>query len=227
MALNQQSLQNFQSWDVDMVTRWLGQINLPHLVPIFEQYDINGATLASMDEGFMKEQLRIHRPAELMALRGAISNLKQLEQAAAMAAAAATATVHQQRAEVPRHGSLGKRVAVGTTTLLPSSAPSSSYSSSSTATPSSFAAYGRSTTLPPNYSLVQQQQEHPKVHCEPMLRVGASAQELLDDSRHCGFITKQGGTYKNCTLSCCCVCSVQCVGSLYCIVLSCVCVAVS
>lgn len=178
MALNQQSLHNFQSWDVDTVTRWLGQINLSHLVPIFEQYDVNGATLATMDESFMKEQLRIHRPGELMALRGAISTL--IDQAAA----------HQRRGsgEPSRHGSLGKQSAA--TMLHPSASSSSPISSASSS----------SRTLPHNYTLSG---EHPKVF-KPTLKV-VSAQELLDDSRHCGFITKQGGNYKSCTL-CVCVC---------------------
>ena len=69
------TLRNFRSWDADDVSRWLSHIHLSSLIPSFERFGITGEDLPSIDDAFIREKLRVTKPAEMMALKGAISNL--------------------------------------------------------------------------------------------------------------------------------------------------------
>ena len=60
---------------MDEVSNWLGEIHLSNLIPNFERQGITGAQLAIITDLELRERLRITKPAEIMALRGAINHL--------------------------------------------------------------------------------------------------------------------------------------------------------
>lgn len=168
MTLN---LQNFRKWDEDDVSRWLGQISLSNLIPNFERVGIKGIDLDALDESYMREHLRITKPAEMMALKGAISTLVD----------AASNNPPRRKSAVPRSVqgvekrertlSFEKGVSKGVPHVIPA-------------------------TLPWNYTVST---DRPSTR-EPQL-MNVSATQLLDDNcRFTGWIRKQGGSYKSCKL---------------------------
>ena len=66
---------SYRQWSVDDVTKWLESIHLHCLIPTFERLNIAGSDLPQLDDSFLREKLRITKPAEMIALKGAISNL--------------------------------------------------------------------------------------------------------------------------------------------------------
>lgn len=69
-------------WDYEDVASWLCSINLSQLITTFERNEISGTTLLSINDAFMKETLRMNKPAEITALRGALAALTQQDQIA-------------------------------------------------------------------------------------------------------------------------------------------------
>ena len=71
----------YQQWSVDDVSNWLVTIHLSNLVPVFERHDISGVTLPYVDETFMKDRLRMAKPAEVASLKGALAHLLESAEA--------------------------------------------------------------------------------------------------------------------------------------------------
>ncbi len=160
---------------MDDVAQWLSQIHLTNLIPNFERHGITGNDLLLIDEAFMKERLRISKPAEIMALNGAISNLIELAQS-----------------PQPPRGKLGKIPSMTSASsrdrtssfekIVPEPAPRKT---------------SHSSTLPKNYTAGDARRD--SSFRQPQLFPTASAQTLLDDQcQFSGWIRKQGGGYKSC-----------------------------
>ena len=164
--------ENFRNWDVDDVSTWLGEIHLSNHIPSFERNGITGARLAELSEKEIREQLRVVKPSELMALKGAIGNLVKRATPRKISQNPRSLTTSRERT-----GSLEKRLV----------SPSMS---------------NRTHTLPHSLVRASNSAStmEPLIH-QPQLKVG-SAQELLDDKcRFSGWIRKQGGGHKNCELN--------------------------
>ena len=172
MALN---VRNFKGWDADDVSKWLSHIHLSSLIPSFERIGIVGEDLPSVDDLFIREKLRMTKPAEVMALKGAISNLVD-------SASAAQANIARRKSAAPRieidskerreSFTKGQSASVGGAVRAP---------------------------LPRNYTMPS---EMPSSR-QPQLKQNAAATDLLDDHcRYSGWIRKQGGGYKTCKLKC-------------------------
>lgn len=170
------SYQNLRNWDVDDVSRWLGQIHLSSLIPNFERIGITGLDIPQIDDRYIRERLKVVKPAEVMALKGALSKLVEDSQ--------------QPVRKKSAHQRLDQRS--GTT-----------HSSDKVlkSPPSMNAPW----TMPRNYTVsggVPLSTGKEKATRAPQLISGGSAQELLDDHvRYSGWIRKQGGGYKNCKLT--------------------------
>ena len=164
--------QNIQQWSVDDVSKWLESLHLYSLIPIFERYNIRGVELSQMDDAYMRESLRITKPGEVAALKGAISNL--IEQAPQKQNKRVSAPVRE------RSGSLDK----------PKTYPQMSKKISNF----------NPTTMPRNFTISGGETEFGiSATREPRLKKDASAPDVLDDKcRYSGWIIKQGGGYKNC-----------------------------
>jgi hypothetical protein len=165
---------SYRQWSVDDVTKWLESIHLHSLIPTFERLNISGSDLPQLDDGFLREKLRITKPAEMIALKGAISNLTD--------APAATTNRKVSNAvggvkPLERSGSFERKK------TYPLSRKTTSF------TP---------TTMPRNFTVAGGEKESIVGTREPQLKKGASAPEVLDDRcRYSGWIRKQGGGYKN------------------------------
>ncbi len=68
---------NYVNWSVDQVSNWLGSLSLHHLVPNFERQQVDGPRLAKLSDHDLRKELRLTKPAEVMAVRGAISKLME------------------------------------------------------------------------------------------------------------------------------------------------------
>lgn len=68
---------NVSEWDSKEVASWLCSINLSQLIPTFERNEISGNKLFFINDAFMKETLRMSKPAEIAALKGALASLNQ------------------------------------------------------------------------------------------------------------------------------------------------------
>ena len=178
------SASDYTTWTVDDVSNWLSQINLSSLVPAFERLGINGLQLAQIDEHFIKERLRMSKPSEALALKGAIATLRDTSppNPPPMTAGGGGGT-RRTSAQV---GHPGRPQSISSSNRI----RTNSYDKTNAATGAAV-----SRTLP-NRSLTTP----PGGFRQPMLSTG-SAQVLLEDCRHCGWIIKQGGGYKNCKLS--------------------------
>ena len=175
---------SYRQWSVDDVTKWLESIHLHCLIPTFERLNIAGSDLPQLDDSFLREKLRITKPAEMIALKGAISNLTD----------APLATTNRKVSNavggvkpVERSGSFERiktypQVSRKTTSFTP-------------------------TTMPRNFTVPCGEKESIVGTREPQLKKGASAPEVLDDRcRYSGWIRKQGGGYKSCESSSLYVC---------------------
>ena len=176
------SSQNYKNWEVEDVSRWLGIIHLSNLIPTFERVGITGATLSQMDESFIKEKLRMTKPAEIMALKGAISNLVESAQAPPPAS----------RRKIPSKQNSVSQVMAGDRLR----ATSIEKPSSKTFPQAERRLPQQPVTLPRNYIVSSERRS--STTREPQL-VDISAPEVLDEHvRYSGWIRKQGGGYKNC-----------------------------
>lgn len=171
---------NYKLWTVEEVTKWLESINLHTLIPMFERLQITGQHLTQIDDTFMRETLRITKPAEMTVLRGAILNLND----PAAYGSVRSAANRKVSAPVPRppmrdrSGSLeGKNTYPQMTKKASGIMP---------------------TTIPRNFTVSGAERDMAIGTREPRLKKGASAPEVLDDRcRYSGWIRKQGGGYKS------------------------------
>ena len=163
------NLMDYSVWDVDDVSTWLGQIHLSQLVPNFERLGIMGADLPRLSDQYIRERLRITKPAEVMALKGAISHLVDSAQ--------------QKNQPVARR--------------IPQSQPSRKVSGG-TQGQQQLAPLRRPSVEDKKKKYNTLGTEKIVMTKQPQLK-DTSASELLDDQhRHAGWIRKQGGGYKNC-----------------------------
>ena len=179
------STSDYTTWTVEDVSSWLSHINLSSLVPAFERLGINGVQLAQIDDQYIKERLRMSKPSEVLALRGAIASLRD----------ASPPQQPNRRVSAQPLQNRPQSVGPGTSRIR-----TNSYDKTG-GLPIPVVP-GPSKTLPSNRRITTP----PGEYKAPMLASG-SAQALLDDCRHCGWIIKQGGGYKSCEL----VNMVQCV----------------
>lgn len=101
--------QNYKLWDVDAVSQWLESIHLHTLIPTFEKNNISGIDLPQLDDAYLRDHLRITKPAELTALRGAIHNLiEPVARQANKAVPKRSVTAPPRPMERDRSGSLDK-----------------------------------------------------------------------------------------------------------------------
>ena len=197
------SVSDYTTWSVEDVSNWLSQINLSSLVPTFERLGINGSLLLQIDDQFIKERLRMSKPAEVMALCGAINYLRESSPPTQQPAAGSRKTSVQP---LPGHSPRPQSFAAANrirTNSYDKTAPGGGGG-----LPPPTGTVGPSKTLPP-----QRRRTTPPGggFRQPMLATG-SAQVLLEDCRHCGWIIKQGGGYKSCKLLSWCVQVLRCVG---------------
>lgn len=62
-------------WTQEDVCTWLGNLSMHHLVPNFERMQIDGSKLVKLSDQDLRGVLRLTKPAEVMAIRGAINKL--------------------------------------------------------------------------------------------------------------------------------------------------------
>ena len=173
---------SYKQWSVDDVSSWLESINLHSLIPAFERLNISGLDLPLLDDAYLRENLRITKPAEMAALKGALSNLTD----PGTSGKPPNRRVSNQTAVKPiereRAGSFdGKKTY-----------PLMSRKTSN---------FAPATTMPRNFTVSGSEKDLLTMAGtrEPRLKKGASAPEVLDDRcRYSGWIRKQGGGYKSC-----------------------------
>lgn len=173
--------ENFQNWDVEDVSTWLGEIHLSNHIPAFERNQITGTRLAELSDKELREQLRVVKPSELMALKGAIAMLKKPQQSRTM-------SVVPNKRERTGSGGNAKQLQspFDRTQTLPQMGSN------------------WSTGLP--RGVVER-----AVVVLPDLREGSAPQLLDDMCRYSGWIRKQGGGHKSCECSIVvCVCKDCC-----------------
>ena len=168
---------NFRQWDVDAVSQWLESIHLHSLITNFEKHNVSGADLAQLDDSFLRERLRITKPAEIAALKGAISSLVD-------------------QAQLPRPVNKGPNRKASNSPRYVERERTGSFEKPKTYPHAARKGANISpTTMPRNYTIATSE----PVTREPQLKKGASAPDVLDDQcRYSGWIRKQGGGYKNC-----------------------------
>ena len=174
---------SYKQWGVDEVTRWLESVNLHSLIPMFERLGITGQDLPQLDDVYMRDSLRITKPAEITVLKGAISNLTDV-----LSVQPGGRTPNRKISNPPaavrpvereRSGSFD-----GKKTYPQMARKTSNF------TP---------TTMPRNFTVSGGEKELVVGTREPRIKKGASAPEVLDDRcRYSGWIRKQGGGYKSC-----------------------------
>ncbi len=168
------SYENFQDWNVEDVSTWLGEIHLSNHIPSFERNQITGTRLVELSDKELREQMRVVKPSELMALKGAISTLlhppptKKTQQSRTM-------SVLPTKRERLGSGGNAKQLQ---------------------------SPFDRTQTLPhigTNWSTgVPRGVVERAVIIAPDLRDGSAPQLLDEKCRYSGWIRKQGGGHKNC-----------------------------
>lgn len=178
------SLSDYTTWTVDDVSNWLSQINLSSLVPAFDRLGIDGTQLALIDDQFIKERLRMSKPSEVQALRGAIIALRD-----------SSPPVPSLTPGVVSGGTRRASAQSG----LPSRPTSMASPASNRIRTNSYDKTSTTIVAKTMPNVNRRLTTPPGGFKPPMLSTG-SAQVLLDDCRHCGWIIKQGGGYKSCKL---------------------------
>ena len=69
------STANYMNWSTFEVSNWLSSLNLHQLIPNFERMQITGAQLGTLSDQDLRQKLWINKPAELIALKGAINKI--------------------------------------------------------------------------------------------------------------------------------------------------------
>ncbi len=160
----------YMQWSNAEVTSWLASIHLHHLIPNFERMQIDGAKLVSLSDQDLRLKLRITKPAEVMAVKGAIGKLME----------------DSHLANEPKRRISSNKLAPG---------QQSRERSGSAGREDRKAIASHSRTVPRDihtrgntYSMDVK---------APRLTQGSAA-ELIEQSKYSGWIRKQGGSYKNC-----------------------------
>lgn len=163
----------YTSWGTDEVSHWLGSLSLHHLIPNFERQQVDGPRLAILSDQDLRSKLRLTKPAELMAIKGAIRKLVE----------------DASRPTYLDHTPTTRRIS--TSPRLPGAQIPRDRSESLDRKTSK--------TVPRDHhrhtvSTVSEQ----SITRQPML-VQGSASALVDkECKYSGWIRKQGGGYKNC-----------------------------
>lgn len=183
------SASDYRTWAVDDVSNWLSQINLSSLVPTFERLGIDGPQLAQIDEQFIKDRLRMSKPSEVLALKGAITTLRDSSppNLPPMTGAAGGGGVTRRTSAQVGQGARPQSISTPASNRIRTNSYDKTNPAATVASARTLPNVNRSLTTPPGGFK------------QPMLSTG-SAQVLLEDCRHCGWIIKQGGGYKNCKL---------------------------
>ena len=165
------------TWSTEDVTSWLGSLSLHHLVPNFERHQIDGSKLLKLSDQDLRGPLRLTKPAEVMAIRGAINKLAD----------------DTSRSMYLEHGGGGTR-RISASPRLGTQGPPPVRERVGSAEKKTTA----SRTIPRDHHHRNTiAAEHVPVK-QPKLMLG-SASELLDrECKYSGWIRKQGGGYKNC-----------------------------
>ncbi len=161
---------SYVSWVQEDVSKWLGSLNLHHLVPSFERMQIDGSRLATLNEQDLKIKMRL-KPAEVMAVRGAINKLVD---------------------DTARSNRVQNRKVSGT--------PKSARERTASFEPASLYNVDdkRAKTVPREIHRNTIATDKMSLYKQPKL-VPGSAPKLLDkECKYSGWIRKQGGGYKNC-----------------------------
>lgn len=161
-------------WSPADVSTWLGSLSLHHLVPNFEKLQIDGSRLASLSDQDLRGKLRLTKPAEVMAIRGAINKLVDDSRPL-------PPVFHENRriSSSPRMGG------------PPRDRASSIEKKSSKTMP----LVHRNTIAGASEQLVIRQ---------PKLVQGSASELIDKECKYSGWIRKQGGAYKSCELACSC-----------------------
>lgn len=161
----------YMQWSIADVTSWLASIHLHHLIPNFERMQIDGVKLVSLSDQDLRLKLRITKPAEVMAIKGAISKLQE-----------------------DAHYSVEPKRRVSSNKLTPGSAVTRERSGSA-GRDDRKAVAAHSRTVPRD--IHSRGNTYAMDVKAPRLTQGSAA-ELIEQSRYSGWIRKQGGSYKNC-----------------------------
>lgn len=165
--------QNYKQWDVEAVSQWLESIHLHSLIPLFERNNITGADLPLLDDAYFRDHLRITKPAELAALRGALHSLTESSaRQVKPAVAKRSVTAPPRPMERERSGSFDK----------PPKKP----------TP---------VTMPRNFTVPER--DFAPTREPQLKKGASAPEVLDDRCRYSGWIRKQGGGYKNCKWDSC------------------------
>lgn len=164
----------YLNWSHMEVANWLTTLNLNHLIPNFERMQIDGSQLATLSDQDLRLKLRISKPAEVIAIKGAISKLLDDELLLNQEGAGPNLVTWQ------RAGSYEKDNRHGNSNTLPML-----HRNTVSITSGLSGLTGTSSRQPP-------------------MLVQGCASELIDQSRYSGWIRKQGGSYKSCEFVCVC-----------------------
>ena len=181
------STSDYATWTVEDVSNWLSQINLSSLIPAFERLGIDGCQLAQIDDQFIKERLRMSKPSEVTALRGAIFSLREASPPSQSLHSGGVGGAPRRPSAQPHVGHQRPQSIAASNRVRTNSCDKTQGLSvpQSGHAPSKTLPTRRLTTPPGGFR-------------QPMLASGRSAQTLAEDCRHCGWIIKQGGGYKTC-----------------------------
>ena len=170
----------YLQWSNSDVTTWLGSIHMHHLIPNFERMQIDGAKLVSLSDQDLRLKLRITKPAEVMAIKGAISKLQD-------------DIYHETKRRVSSNKLLSTSAAVGAGAGAGAGARERAGS------------FGRDDRKASHAKTVPRDMGRGNTYSTdikaPRL-MNASAAELIEQSKYSGWIRKQGGSYKNCEYYC-------------------------
>jgi len=166
----------YLQWSNSDVTSWLGSIHLHHLIPNFERMQIDGAKLVSLSDQDLRLKLRINKPAEIMAVKGAISKLQD----------DAYHSTEPKRRVSTKHLSSTSAVGGG-------AGPGARERAGSFGRDDRKAMYAK--TVPRD---MHSRGNTYSADVKAPRLMNSSAAELIEQSKYSGWIRKQGGSYKNC-----------------------------
>lgn len=155
-------------WSLLEVTNWLGSLNLHHLIANFERMQIDGEKLAALNDQDLRLKLRITKPAEVMAIKGALSKLQE------------DGFLNNQKRRI------SSPKALSTTPGLVPRDRAGSYEKDGNR------AHTKTVSQDVHRNTIAAESVR-----QPKLMHG-SASELIEHSKYSGWIRKQGGSFKSC-----------------------------
>lgn len=166
---------NYTDWTTEEVCYWLGTLSLHHLVPNFERMQIDGSNLAQLSDQDLRSKLKLTKPAEVMAIKGAIRKLVD----------------DASRPAYLEHHNTHRKISAANPRLPggPAAAPKAHRERSESWDKK---AQLKTATFEGHRNTIAMGVRQP-------LLVQGSASELVDkECKYSGWIRKQGGGYKNC-----------------------------